>query len=200
MDTNEVTIDDPVIESGSIQDTEENTAEVSLFNNTYAEVFELSVANQSAPVIDINSSKLTFSFDTPLSKTALGEKFIEWLKHRISQHKLKINDKDAKLHIIQGKLFIVSPSIFQRFYNEYPELAKVIDNTKKEHWKVIQSSFEKLKLHSKKKNDLNIWQCTVSAPRKKGQIIKGYLLEPSLFFKEFTPHENPFIELEKEDE
>lgn len=38
------------------------------------------------------------------------------------------------------------------------------------------------------------------SPRKKGQIIKGYLLEPSLFFKEFTPHENPFIELEKEDE
>lgn len=198
MDTTDATIEDNVIESSAIQDTEGNTTEVSLFNNnTYAEAFDLSVANKPATIID--SSRLTFNFDTPLTKTALGEKFIEWLQERISLHKLKINDKDAKLHIIQGKLFIVSPGIFQRFYNEYPELEKVIDNTKKEHWKVIQSSFEKLKLHFKKKNDLNIWQCTVSGPRKKGQVIKGYLLETSLFFKEFTPHENPFIELEKED-
>lgn len=42
--------------------------------------------------------------------------FISWLKKSIELHKLKVNDKDAKLHLIEEKLFIVSPGIFKRFY------------------------------------------------------------------------------------
>lgn len=124
--------------------------------------------------------------------------FISWLKKSIELHKLKVNDKDAKLHLIEEKLFIVSPGIFKRFYYEYPELEKLLANSSKEQWKIIQSSFEKLKLHLKRADDLNIWQCQVAGPRKKGQIIKGYLLEAQPFFKEFIPNNNPFIKLNKE--
>ncbi len=145
------------------------------------------------------TNRLTFDFNVPLNKTALGEMFVEWLKNRVELHKLKVNDKDAKLHLIEGKLFIVSPGIFKRFYYEYPELEKLLVDSTKEQWKIIQSSFEKLKLHVKRADDLNIWQCQVAGPRKKGQIIKGYLLEAQPFFKEFIPNNNPFIELKKED-
>lgn len=144
------------------------------------------------------TGRLTFDFSAPLSKTALGEMFISWLKKSIELHKLKVNDKDAKLHLIEEKLFIVSPGIFKRFYYEYPELEKLLANNSKEQWKIIQSSFEKLKLHLKRADDLNIWQCQVAGPRKKGQIIKGYLLEAQPFFKEFIPNNNPFIKLNKE--
>lgn len=63
-------------------------------------------------------------------------------KKSIELHKLKVNDKDAKLHLIEEKLFIVSPGIFKRFYYEYSDLKKLLANCSKEQWKIIQSSFE----------------------------------------------------------
>ncbi|UYZ83039.1 TraI domain-containing protein [Entomomonas sp. E2T0] len=202
MDTNEVVAENTLTVSIDNQSIEEPSIEVSLFDSNFdgnnaTEVVDacvdLYLNDNSTAALD--SSNLVFNLDEPLTKTSLGEMFIQWLKQRISTHKLKINDADAKVHIIQDKLFIVSPSIFQRFSFEYPELAKVIDNNKKEPWKVIQSSFERLKIHIKREDDLNIWQCSVIGPRKKGQIIKGYLLKTSLVFTEFTPNNNPFLEL-----
>lgn len=145
--------------------------------------------------------KLIFDLDIAITKTTLGEYFINWLTHSINRHQLKINDKEAKLHLINDQLFIVSPGIFKRFYFEHPELISLIKkiNPQKDPWRVIQSSFEKLKLHVKRQDDLNIWQCVVTGPRKKGQVIKGYLLETGLFFTDFIPHNNPFISLQTED-
>lgn len=146
-----------------------------------------------------NTEKLNFDLKVELTKTTLGEYFITWLKHRISLHRLQINDKEAKLHLVNDQLFIVSPGIFQRFYFEHPELIALIKGTQKEPWQVIQSSFEKLKLHMKRQDELNIWHCTVTGPRKKGQVLKGYLLEARLFFTDFMPNNNPFISLQTED-
>ncbi len=146
-----------------------------------------------------NTEKLNFDLKVELTKTTLGEYFIRWLKHRISLHQLQINDKEAKLHLVNDQLFIVSPGIFQRFYFEHPELIALIKGTQKEPWQVIQSSFEKLKLHVKRQDELNIWHCTVTGPRKKGQVLKGYLLEARLFFTDFMPNNNPFISLQTED-
>lgn len=146
-----------------------------------------------------NTEKLNFDLKVELSKTSLGEYFITWLKHRISLHQLQINDKEAKLHLVNDQLFIVSPVIVQRFYFEHPELIALIKGMQKEPWRVIQSSFEKLKLHMKRQDELNIWHCVVTGSRKKGQVLKGYLLEAGLFFTDFMPNNNPFISLQTED-
>lgn len=159
-------------------------------DKTHAAVHDLAVKN---------NKKLCFDLKVELTKTTLGEYFITWLKHRISLHRLQINDKEAKLHLVNDQLFIVSPGIFQRFYFEHPELIALIKGTQKEPWQVIQSSFEKLKLHMKRQDELNIWHCAVTGPRKKGQVLKGYLLEARLFFTDFMPNNNPFISLQTED-
>lgn len=49
------------------------------------------------------------------SKTISGESFVEWLKAGILGNTLTINNSSAKLHIVQGKLFLVTPGIFQMF-------------------------------------------------------------------------------------
>jgi len=186
--------------TAAVELTEDNNVKaVSALSTSFKETTPPPPDNINLINISDTNDRLTFDFTAPMTKTSLGEMFIDWLKNRIALHKLKVNDKDAKLHLIDGRLFIVSPGIFKRFYYEYPEFEKLINNSEKEHWKIIQSSFEKLKLHVKRADDLNIWQCQVAGPRRKGQIIKGYLLEANPFFKEFIPNNNPFIELKKED-
>ena len=51
------------------------------------------------------------------SKTISGESFVEWLKAGILGNTLTINNSSAKLHIVQGKLFLVTPGIFQMYFN-----------------------------------------------------------------------------------
>jgi len=46
-----------------------------------------------------------------------GESFVEWLKAGIIGNTLTINNTSAKLHIVKGQLFLVTPGIFQMFLN-----------------------------------------------------------------------------------
>jgi len=132
-------------------------------------------------------TRLKFT-ETP-DRKVLGEAFIRWLKQRIAAHKLRINDSAAAIHLVDGKVFLVSPALFQRFCGEHPELANVKPKEEVESWRWVQKSLEKLKIHHKQPDtDLNIWTCQVKGPRKQG-IIKGYLLDASV------PPDNPFISL-----
>ena len=61
----------------------------------------------------------------------------------------------------------------------------------------MQKQFEKLKVHGKRDNGLNIWACQVKGPRK-NTTLKGYLIEdPKLFF-ELMSLDNPFLKIEKD--
>ncbi|MCU7213669.1 MobH family relaxase [Pseudomonas sp. VE 196-7] len=125
-----------------------------------------------------------------------GQAFLNWVKEGILSHKLIINDSKAKIHTVGGSVFLVTPGLFQRYAQELPGVSQG-SHQEIEEWRWVQKQFEKLKVHRKRDNGLNIWTCQVQGPRKK-TILKGYLIEePKLLF-ELMPLDNPFLKIEKD--
>ena len=111
-----------------------------------------------------------------------GQAFLNWVKEGILSHKLIINDSKAKIHTVSGSVFLVTPGLFQRYVQEFPGISQGADQ-EIEEWRWVQKQFEKLKVHRKRDDGLNIWVCQVEGPRKKAKL-KGYFLEnPALFFE-----------------
>ncbi|WP_223509066.1 MobH family relaxase [Pseudomonas sp. BF-RE-29] len=122
-----------------------------------------------------------------------SQAFLNWVKEGIQSHKLIINDSKAKIHTVSGSVFLVTPGLFQRYAQEFPGISQGSDQ-KIEEWRWVQKQFEKLKVHRKRSDSLNIWVCQVQGPRKK-TTLKGYLIEdPKLFF-ELIPPDNPFLKI-----
>jgi len=142
-----------------------------------------------------NRSNALITFTETPERQALGEAFLHWLKQRIAAHKLLINDTAALIHLVDGKVLMVSPKLFERFCHEQPDLDRLKPQEERDAWRWVQKSFEALKMHHKHPDSgLNIWSCQVKGPRKQGSTIKGYLLDASLLFDNVPP-DNPFISL-----
>ncbi|MEW9678461.1 MobH family relaxase [Pseudomonas sp. TE50-2] len=130
--------------------------------------------------------------ETDSSSATVGKNFIEWLCKGIHRHRLLINESNAKIHTVAGTLFLVTPGIFQRYVSEQTEYVRG-DNTPN-MWRSVQRSFEKLNLHQKTSNGLNIWTCKVQGPRKTSSL-KGYLLREVTEVTGFSTVDNPFLSL-----
>ena len=121
-----------------------------------------------------------------------GEHFMTWLKQGIQSRKLIINDAKALVHTVADTVFLVSPGVFQRYAQEHPQIASWAKENQQQDWPWIQKRFEKLQLHRKQPNGLNIWTCEVTGPRK-SRRLHGYLLQcPSNLFDEIPPN-NPYL-------
>lgn len=130
--------------------------------------------------------------DTPTPPS--GEHFIAWLRQGIVSHKIIINDARALVHTLSDTVYLVSPGVFQRYAQEYPQTARLAKQDNLSDWLWIQKRFEKLQLHRKQDNGLNIWTCEVTGPRK-SRRLHGYLLEnPGCLFDEVPPN-NPYLSL-----
>jgi len=124
----------------------------------------------------------------------LGEAFMTWLRRGILNHTITLNDAHAPVHSVAETAFLVTPKIFQRYAQEHPETARMAKEQGTSDWRWVQRCFEKLGLHHKSGEGLNIWVCEVKGPRKT-RGIKGYLLkDPSLIFTE-RPYDNPYLRL-----
>ncbi|ALI05283.1 MULTISPECIES: MobH family relaxase [Pseudomonas] len=122
-----------------------------------------------------------------------GQVFLNWVKEGIQNQKLIINDSKAKIHTVCGSVILVTPGLFQRYAQEFPGISQGADQ-EIEEWRWVQKQFEKLKVHRKREDGLNIWICQVEGPRKKANL-KGYLLEtPELLFN-IVPADNPFLKI-----
>ncbi|ARI02456.1 TPA: DNA-binding domain-containing protein [Pseudomonas aeruginosa] len=127
-----------------------------------------------------------------------GEHFIAWLRHGITSRKLIINDAKALVHTVSDTAYLVSPGVFQRYAQEYPQVGTLAKHESQQDWQWVQKRFERLQLHRKHDNGLNIWTCAVSGPRKSRQL-HGYLLHgPRPLFDEVPPN-NPYLSLRLED-
>lgn len=157
---------------------------------TLLDMFEL-----EEPEVSDASSASTLEISNPSSDDP-GQAFLNWVKAGILSHKLIINDSKAKIHTVCGSVFLVTPGLFQRYAQEFPGISQGADQ-EIEEWRWVQKQFEKLKVHRKRDNGLNIWACQVQGPRKK-TTLKGYLIEePKLFF-ELIPPDNPFLKIVKD--
>lgn len=125
------------------------------------------------------------------SKTApglSGQHFYDWLCQVVQARKIVTNDVMARVHMVQGKAFLVSPGIFQLY------VQSVTGETGTE-WKKVQLSFQRLGLHIRGDDGINIFNCEVKGPRKTRQV-KGYLLDkPEEIFGGNVPEDNPYLSI-----
>ncbi|CAG8864455.1 MobH family relaxase [Pseudomonas fluorescens] len=143
---------------------------------------EVNNAPPEPPFDNSNSSS-----DTP------GQVFLNWVREGIQSHKLIINDSKAKVHTVSSSVFLVTPGLFQRYVQEFPGISQGADH-EIEEWRWVQKQFEKLKVHRKRADGLNIWICQVEGPRKKANL-KGYLLENPALLLNNVPADNPFLKI-----
>jgi hypothetical protein len=124
--------------------------------------------------------------------TPSGEHFIAWLRQRIASRVLIINDARALVHTVSDTVYLASPGIFQRYAQEHPRVGALAKLENQSDWQWVQKRFEKLGLHRKQANGLNIWTCEVAGPRKTRRL-HGYLLQdPQCLFDEIPPN-NPYL-------
>ncbi|MCL1860651.1 MAG: TraI domain-containing protein [Proteobacteria bacterium] len=124
--------------------------------------------------------------------TPSGEHFIRWLRQSIRTRKIIINEAKAKVHTVAGTVFLVTPGIFQRYSQEFLQCADLAKEDGVSDWVWTQKQFERLRLHRKQENGLNIWTCEVSGPRKSNRL-NGYLLDrPDVLFDQPMP-DNPYL-------
>ena len=154
---------------------------------TLLDMFELEKPEASDAPSENALETSTLLSDNP------GYVFLNWVKEGILSHKLIINDSKAKIHTVSGTVFLVTPGLFQRYVQEFPGIAKSVDQ-EIEEWRWVQKQFEKLKVHRKRDNGLNIWACQVQGPRKR-TTLKGYLIEDPKHFFELIPPDNPFLKI-----
>lgn len=93
---------------------------------------------------------------------------------------------------MEDTFFLVTPGIFQRYAAEHPGLAAA--DSKSDAWRRIQRQFEKMHVHLKTPNGLNIWTCTVRGPRS-ASSLNGYLLRDARSISGELPTNNPFLTL-----
>lgn len=118
--------------------------------------------------------------------------FFTWLKAGIATGSLTLNAARSLAHLVDGKLFLVSPGIFKQYHKETRGDAG-------DKWTQTQKGFQKLKLHLRGEDGINIWNCTVKGPRST-RTLRGYLLSDAAT-NELTESaliaDNPFLRLEK---
>ncbi|WLH20965.1 MobH family relaxase [Pseudomonas rhodesiae] len=164
------------------------TREDADYLGTLLDIFELEEPEASDAPSESALETSTLPSDNP------GQAFLNWVKEGIQSHNLIINDSKAKIHTVCGSVFLVTPGLFQRYVQELPGIAKRVDQ-EIEEWRWVQKQFEKLKVHRKRDNGLNIWACQVQGPRKR-TTLKGYLIEDPKQFFELLPPDNPFLKIE----
>ena len=123
-----------------------------------------------------------------------GAHLMSWLRQSIQTRKLIINDAKALVHTVAGTAYLVSPGVFQRYAQEFLQVAVMAKQEKLEGWQWVQKRFEKLGQHRKQPSGLNIWTCEVMGPRK-SRRLHGYLLNSAdaLFCE--VPPDNPYLRL-----
>jgi hypothetical protein len=125
---------------------------------------------------------------------SLGAHFVAWLRSSIQSRRLKINEAKALVHTVAGTAFVVTPGVFQRFIQEHPEVARLPRDPKFDDLNWVQKRFEKLRLHKKQDNGLNIWTCEVTGQRK-SRKLHGYLLTDAHTLFDDVPFDNPYLKL-----
>lgn len=115
-----------------------------------------------------------------------------WLRQGIFSRRLIINDAKALVHTVSDTAYLVSPGVFQRYAQEHPQVGTLAKQENQQDWQWVQKRFERLQLHRKQPNGLNIWTCEVIGPRK-SRRLHGYLMsQPQSIFDEVPPN-NPYL-------
>ncbi|MFG6892044.1 MobH family relaxase [Burkholderia pseudomallei] len=150
---------------------------------------------QSGAIAEMPPSTEPSSGPAPSAETRpSGEHFVSWLRDSIHTRRLIVNDAKALVHTVDETAFLVSPGIFQRYAQEHPEIGHFATQEQLLEWVWIQKRFERLGLHRKQNDGLNIWTCEVTGPRK-SRRLHGYLMRTASLVFADTPPTNPYLKI-----
>ncbi|MDY7815155.1 MobH family relaxase [Burkholderia pseudomallei] len=136
----------------------------------------------------------TSSPASPAHTAPSGEHFMTWLRQSVQMHRLILNDAKALVHTVAGTAYLVSPGIFQRYAQEHPGVARLAKQEQQADWEWVQKRFERLHLHRKQDNGLNIWTCEVTGPRR-SRRLHGYLMNDGALPFVDRPPDNPYLKV-----
>jgi integrating conjugative element relaxase (TIGR03760 family) len=171
-------------------------------HNEQADSANVSAARSEAPMLTTAvtspTSPVPMVAPASLSAQPSGEHFMEWLRQGIASRKLIINDAKALVHTVSDTAYLVSPGVFQRYAQEHPQVGMLAKQESQHDWQWVQKRFERLQLHRKHPNGLNIWTCEVTGPRK-SRRLHGYLLQTAHLAFVHTSPNNPYLSLVREE-
>lgn len=164
-----------------------------------AETPAANTSNAAAPTIETTTMTTLPTEPTRPSVSGAtgepsGEHFMTWLRQSIQMRRLVINDAKALVHTVAGTAYLVSPGIFQRYAQEHPEVAQLARREQQNDWTWVQKRFERLHLHRKQGNGLNIWTCEVTGPRR-SRRLHGYLMNDGALPFVDGPPDNPYLKV-----
>jgi integrating conjugative element relaxase (TIGR03760 family) len=91
-----------------------------------------------------------------------GWTFLEWVREGLRSGRLAMNSPQARIHTVAEGLLLVSPALFQAFDSRT--------------WAEVQKRFQKLKLHRKAAQGMNIHTYLASGDAKPGGLLNGFLI------------------------
>ena len=161
-----------------------------------AEAATLPAAFPMSPAAEASPGKVAVEIAPAAAASPVsGNHFMTWLRRGIQTRKLIINDARALVHTVDGTAYLVSPGLFQRYAQEYPQVAERAREENLTDWHWVQRQFERLRLHRRQDNGLNIWTCNVAGPRK-ARRLHGYLLANPTWLFDDRPPDNPYLSVQ----
>ncbi|HCI1918303.1 TraI domain-containing protein [Pandoraea sp. XJJ-1] len=155
---------------------------------------EAPAAGPEAPAPSLAKRLPPSQAPAPTATQPSGEHFITWLQQAVASRRLIINDAKALVHTVGNTAYLISPGLFQRYAQEHPQIAGLARQENMADWQWVQKQFERLRLHRKQSNGLNIWTCDVKGPRKTRRV-HGYLLDDPTSILNPLPANNPYLSL-----
>ncbi len=116
---------------------------------------------------------------TPVSVDSeeVGKHFIAWMRARLNNGEISINNSKAIVHILPEGVALVSPAAFQ-YYLKHHTFEVGPDDKKTQHRR-LQARVEKLRLNIKTKRDLNIHKIEI----KNSEVrLHVFLFPHSVFY------------------
>ena len=147
----------------------------------FAETTEVDAGDQATESVRADAAPGDIAGDPD----PLDDDFLRWISDGVRGGRLKVNSVDARVHVTQEGLLLVSPGIFRDYAG--------VDG-----WAAAQKKLQKLKRHLKTPEGTNIWTYRVSGERKSSAQLKGLLFpNGAALFGLTLPDPNPHLTLAK---
>lgn len=113
-----------------------------------------------------------------------GNAFLDWIIAGIQDRSVDYNNSDARIHVVNEGVLLLSPGIFQDYVRVHQ-----LD----EPWESLQKQFLKLDLHERTAGGFNIHRYRVSGDTQSAPITALLLKDVGLLFKTGIPKPNPHV-------
>lgn len=92
--------------------------------------------------------------------------FFRWLLNGIKYRRIRLNESGAMVHIVDKKVLLVTPKIFDYFLDDNKPLAMALGSERDSQLNRLQTQIKKLEIHIKKESYEDFHRIAVRGPRK----------------------------------